>query len=197
MNGDESSPAVTASGVFVSYGCEQAYDFDPEVGTLVWHHDTSCEGGGGRTAVYHSGRLYIRDDAGKQPVSLDAQTGEVAGTFSATAAPAFDGATAFFLSNGTLLGVNLTDNRIMWTYGGGSLTSAPIVAHGLVYAGAGDGKLVALAEKTGTPVWSGSAGAPILAPDEHNVAILPGNGVAEGRLFVAASTRLTVFVGRP
>ena len=37
-NGDDSSPAVTADGVYVSYACQQAYDFDPLIGSAVWHH---------------------------------------------------------------------------------------------------------------------------------------------------------------
>lgn len=48
-NGDSSSPAVTANGVYVSYACEQTYAFDPKSGNPVWHHETDCSGGGGRT----------------------------------------------------------------------------------------------------------------------------------------------------
>src|SRR5205823_14393774 len=74
QNGDNSSPAVTAKGVYVSYACEQAYDFDPSSGALIWHHATGCEGGGRRTAVKHAGKLYVRVDAGVAPAIQDGQS---------------------------------------------------------------------------------------------------------------------------
>ena len=161
QNGDNSSPAVTAKGVYVSYACEQAYDFDPSSGALIWHHATGCEGGGGRTAVKHAGKLYVRDDAGMAPAILDGKSGAQLGTYAATAAPAFDGDMGFYLSGATLHGVNLQTNQIQWSYAGnGNLTSAPIVANGLVYLGAADGTISALPETGGAPVWSTNVGAP-------------------------------------
>lgn len=73
LNGDDSSPAVDSSGVYVSYACEQAYGFGFD-GTPLWHHQTYCEGGGGRTAVLHGGKVYIRDDAGMTAAVLDEAT---------------------------------------------------------------------------------------------------------------------------
>jgi outer membrane protein assembly factor BamB len=58
-NGDKSSPAVDDSGVYVSYACQQDYRFSLS-GNLVWHHTTSCEGGGGSTAVLDGSNVYAR-----------------------------------------------------------------------------------------------------------------------------------------
>jgi outer membrane protein assembly factor BamB len=60
-NGDNSSPAVSSSGVHVSYACGQAYGFRPRSGALLWHRATGCSGGGGTTPVLTGGRLYVRD----------------------------------------------------------------------------------------------------------------------------------------
>ncbi len=60
-NGDHSSPAVTASSVFVSYACPQSYAFTPTTGQAQWHYSGGCEGGGARTTpVYHLGNVYVR-----------------------------------------------------------------------------------------------------------------------------------------
>src|SRR5205807_441857 len=99
-NGDHSSPAVSNSGVHVSYACEQTWDLAPSNGSTIWHHSTGCSGGGGRTPVLFGGRLYVRDDAGMGPVVLDASTGAVVGTFSAGPAPAFSGARGYFVNGG-------------------------------------------------------------------------------------------------
>jgi outer membrane protein assembly factor BamB len=61
-NGDDSSPAVTQNGVYVSYACPQTYDFDPSNGKLLWHFAGPCEGGGGSTPVIYNGLLYVEDD---------------------------------------------------------------------------------------------------------------------------------------
>lgn len=57
-NGDNSSPAVTADGVYVSYACEQTYAFAPKSGDPIWHHETDCSGGGGRTPVLADGGVW-------------------------------------------------------------------------------------------------------------------------------------------
>ena len=101
-NGDESSPAVDASGVYVSYACQQDYRFSLS-GQLVWHHTTSCEGGGGSTAVIANHSLYARG-AEDAPVILSKSTGDQAGTFTSATAPAFDSNTMFTLQAGRLVG---------------------------------------------------------------------------------------------
>jgi len=89
-NGDESSPALSANSVFVSYACNQAYAFAPVTLLAQWHHNGPCEGGGGKTTVYESGRLFTRDVVTSNLI-LDASTGSQLGTYNATAAPAARG----------------------------------------------------------------------------------------------------------
>ena len=107
MNGDNSSPAVTSAGVYVSYACAQSYDFDPINGALLWHHSTNCSGGGGKTPVLANGQLYVRD-ASSGNVVLDPGDGHALGSFTANRAPAISGARGFFLNNSTLTAIMAT-----------------------------------------------------------------------------------------
>ena len=91
--------------VYVSYDCEQTYDFAPL--SHHWRIDlapqpTSCEGGGGRTSVLHDGSLYVRDAFNMAPVVLSSTTGEPTGTFTSSFTPAFDGSLEFTLDDGVL-----------------------------------------------------------------------------------------------
>ena len=81
-NGDNSSPALSSTSVFVSYACGVTYSFARPTGTLQWVTSPSCEGGGGRTPVYHNGLLYMRDPILGNLI-LNASTGKETGTFSA------------------------------------------------------------------------------------------------------------------
>jgi outer membrane protein assembly factor BamB len=86
-NGDDSSPAVSTNGVFVSYACNQAYGFASATGALLWHHTDQCEGGGGNTTALHGGSIYTRGRLGD--LRLDAANGAVLGTYTTTFIPAF------------------------------------------------------------------------------------------------------------
>lgn len=72
-NGNTSSPALSGTGVFVSYACNQAYGFAPDSGAQLWHHTSSCSGGGGKNVALFGGRLYTRDSMGN--LMLDAANG--------------------------------------------------------------------------------------------------------------------------
>jgi hypothetical protein len=67
MNGDQSGPVVTSTGVYVSYARDQTYDFAPMTGNLIWHHSTFCEGGGGRTPVLYNGTSMYGTPTGQPP----------------------------------------------------------------------------------------------------------------------------------
>jgi outer membrane protein assembly factor BamB len=201
MNGDDSSPAVTATGVYVSYACEQTYAFDPQSGNPLWHHDTDCEGGGGNTPVLADDGVWVRDGGAKPPAVLDAGTGAVRDTYAtggSSPAPAFDGHQGYFVGNGVL---QERDSRTLasgWTFkGDGQLSTAPIVVNGYVYAGSRTGQLWALNGTTGKSVWSTNVGAPIDAPDEQNVSQpLTGLGAGNG-LVVVPATHLLIAYARP
>jgi outer membrane protein assembly factor BamB len=198
MNGDSSSPAVTATGVYVSYACEQAYAFDPATGTPLWHHDGECEGGGGRTPVVGDNGLWIRDDAIAPPTVLNLADGTARGTFgtgNSTPAPAIHNGTGYFVAGGTLQARRTaTPLTPLWTFtGDGQLVTAPILVNGYVYVGSSAGQLYAVDPATGTAVWSTAVGAPITHPDEHNSVPLTGLAAAQGHLLVPATNTLTSY----
>ena len=193
MNGDHSAPAVGGGGVYVSYSAELSYRFST-AGKLVWTHTAGGEGGGGRTAVLHGSRLWVRDDAGMTPAILDTATGKQVGTFQSVTAPAFAGNTAFVVADDDLLAINATTGVTLWTqHGDGGLESAPEVAGTTVYIGSGFGKIFGYSTTTGKQVWQAPTGATFDGPDEHNGGVLQGLQIGDGLLAVPATTRMTVF----
>jgi outer membrane protein assembly factor BamB len=192
MNGDDSSPAVDADGVYVSYACEQAYRFALD-GTLAWHHNTGCEGGGGRTAVLHAGKLYVRDDAGMSPAVLDASTGTQLASFAAGPAPAFDEAHIVTVSAGVLTVSGLASGDPIWQAPSADNVTAPLITNGYVIEGRSDGTVEARYVQDGMLAWSGNVGAPLVGPDEHNTVKLVGLAEGDGALVVPAGSTLTVF----
>ncbi|MFC9857692.1 MULTISPECIES: outer membrane protein assembly factor BamB family protein [unclassified Streptomyces] len=194
-NGDNSSPAITANGVYVSYACELTYAFDPKSGAPVWHHRTGCSGGGGRTPVVADGGVWIRDDGG---IALDAADGTVRSTYGATGrapAPAFDGRQGYFVDDGVLEERHSRTLATRWRFeGDGLISTAPIVVNGYVYVGSRSGRLWALNGATGQSVWSTDVGAPINGPDEQNVSQpLTGLGAGGGLVVVPAGDLLVAY----
>ncbi len=194
-NGDQSAPAVSDTGVYVSYACEQTYDFAPTTGAMIWHHATDCEGGGGRTPVLYDGNLYVRDDEGMSPGVLSASTGAQLGTFSSTTAPAFDNGLEFTMKNAVLTASAVSTGTVAWTQtADGSLDSAPIVVGGNVYVAGSSGLVASFNESTGAETWSANAGSPIVGPDENNGSDeLTGLGAGDDLLVVPASDTLVAF----
>ncbi len=190
-NGDNSSPALSDTDAYVSYACGLVYAFDRVTGQQRWFSNGPCEGGGGKTPVYHSGRVYARDFLGNK--ILDAGTGNLLGTFQAGPAPAFVGKTGLFLTNaGTLQAAQ--GRRTLWTFSGdGGLDTAPIVVGATVYVGSSSGMLYGLSSR-GKVVWSANVGAAIPGPDEQNVSQpLTGLGAGQGLLVVPAGGHLTAY----
>ena len=188
-NGDDSSPALNASSVFVSYACGLTYSFNRTSGAEQWFSNSSCEGGGGKTAVVSGGKVYARDpDLGNK--LLNARTGALLGTFQAGPAPAFDGSTGLFLYNGTLTASS--GSATLWSFtGDGGLDTAPIAVGDTAYVGSSSGELYGLNVTSGSVVWSTNVGAAISAPDEQNVAQpLTGLGAGRGLLVVPAGDTL-------
>jgi outer membrane protein assembly factor BamB len=195
MNGDNSSPAVSSGGVYVSYACGQTYDFAPLSGSLSWHVNTPCEGGGGKTPVLANGRVYVRD--AQYPAVYDANTGSLLGPFvSAGPAPAVSSSNVYDQETGTLTASGVpTGSPTIWSFtGDGTLSSAPLVAGDDVFVAGTSGNVYALSAVTGSVAWSANAGAGIAAPDEQNVS-QPLTGLAEsgGLLVVPAGSTLVAF----
>jgi outer membrane protein assembly factor BamB len=181
QNGDDSSPAVSSKGVYVSYACNQTYDFTPSNGTPIWHYSGPCEGGGGATTALYHNQLYTRDSTGD--LILNASSGKLVGTYSANQPPAFSGSLGYFLNGSTLSAETLSNHSVVWTFtGDGKLVTAPIVDGAFVYIGSSQGNLYALDANTGNNVWSTNVGAPMghsefasLAAGGQIVAVPAGN----------------------
>jgi outer membrane protein assembly factor BamB len=194
-NGDHSSPAVTGGNVFVSYACPQAYGFDATSGQQLWHYNSCCEGGGGKTPVVHAGQVYVRDDYCDQTsgLVLDANTGTVIGGFNSDRPPAFIGNLALYFQSGTLVGVDIPSGQQLWSFAGdGGLTSAPVIVNQTIYIGSSSGTLFGL-NTSGQQIWSTQVGAPIPAPDEFNATLTTGLGSGDGLLIVPTESTLVAY----
>ncbi len=192
-NGDKSSPAVDSTGVYVSYACQQDYHFKLN-GTLVWHHTSACEGGGGSTAVLHSTSLYARGSVGLDtPIALSKTAGVSVASFASRTAPAFGDSDMFTLFGANLVAVNPSGSPDLWTFGSGTLATAPVVAGSIVFVGSSNGTVYGVSAKTGKQVWSAVAGPSIVGPDEQNADVLVGMAVGNGMLVVPAGGELTAY----
>ncbi len=193
-NGDDSSPAADATGVYVTYACGQDYDFDPFSGHLIWHHTAPCEGGGGKTPALANGNVYGRDFGGNLILASD--SGQPQGSFSSTPIPAVGGGQAFTVDGGALTAVSQSGlGTTAWTFTGDShLDTAPLLVGDLVFEGSSSGEIYAVDDATGTSVWSANVGAAISGPDEQNVSQpLTGLAAGEGTLIVPAASTLTAY----
>jgi outer membrane protein assembly factor BamB len=155
-NGDNSSPAVNAQGVYVTYAAQQDYDFDPVSGSLLWHHTTCCEGGGGATPVVANGLVFSPGVGGFGNLILSTADGSELGGYNAGPSPAVTTDMAFMLSGSTLSAVKDSGQGVnAWQFTGDShLDTPPLVAGGLVFVGSSQGNLYALDAATGTTSWS-------------------------------------------
>ena len=205
-NGSNSSPAVSADGVYLSYSCLNVYKLNPGNGSTIWHTTPNCSGGGGKTPVLYNNRVYAREVSSNTDWIFDSQTGGTINTFVSKSAPAFSGNMGFFLngpkyfgSYGTLEGRDVNTNLVRWTFAGdGHLQSSMLVVNDYVYVGSDLGKLYAVEAATGTPVWSTTAGTNIPYVDEQNVSQpLTGFAAAEGILVVPTQTTLVAYEADP
>lgn len=192
INGDHSSPVLGNGGVYVSYPCH-VYKFDQSSGAPVWHYNSGCSGGGGRTAAYYDGMLYVRDSS--SGAVYNTINGTRGLTFASSTIPAFSNTKGILLSNGTLRCFNPLTLDVAWSFAGeGNLVTAPLVIDGMVVVGSSTGLVYALDIASGAQVWSGRAGNSILGPDEHNVTSpLVGMAAGEGYLLVPAGSKLTAW----
>jgi outer membrane protein assembly factor BamB len=202
LNGDESSPAVTSNGVFVSYSCRNVYKVDPATGAEIYHVNSGCSGGGGTTPVLYNGRLYVRDILGDAIFNSD--TGQIIGSFNAKNAPVFSGNRGFFLNGphafgtfGTLQARDVNTNSVLWSFSGdGFLQSAVLVVNDYVYVGSSQGILYAVDAATGQQVWSTNTGNSIPYVDENNLSQpLTGFAAGESLLVIPTSTKLIAYEG--
>ncbi len=195
MNGDDSTPAVTADGLYVTYPC-QVYDFRPATGETIWSENSGCEGGGGATPVEANGVLYAPSvSTGVDGSVLNAETGANEGTYAADVLPAFTATTGYFLQSGTLRAISVPSGTILWSFtGDGQLASSPIVVNQYVFIGSSSGNLYALDASSGALLWQQNLGAAIPASPGMDGG-LPQSGLAagDGLLVVPAGDTVTAY----
>jgi outer membrane protein assembly factor BamB len=199
--GEDSSPVVTSSGVYVSYSCPQTYGFEPTTGQRIWYYGGPCEGGGGSTPALYQGSLYIGDSAvtsGFDGLVLNATNGNVRGHFNANYVPAFANNVGFFETFTTLEAQSIPKMAQIWAVNTGSkyddYVTPPLVIGNIVYAetssndligyDAANGKQKALIKLKGRPL-SGYYGG----------SSFQGLGYGDGELVVPNASYLTAFIG--
>jgi outer membrane protein assembly factor BamB len=194
IGGTDGIVAVTADGVYGASPCT-AVTLQPAVGTVLWTNNSGCSGGGGATPVVANGLDYAPNaSAGSSGTVFDAETGTLKGTYNASVIPAFTSSTGFFLSGGTLQGLALSNNQILWSFAGdGQLSSAAIVVNNYVFIGSGGGNLYALDGTTGQQVWTQSLGAAIPPSTEYGPVMYTGLAAGDGLLVVPNGTKVTAY----
>ncbi|MHB8288422.1 MAG: fibronectin type III domain-containing protein, partial [Acidimicrobiales bacterium] len=184
MNGDNSSPAVSSDGVYVSYACDQTYKFALG-GALDWHYATGCEGGGGQTPVLADGYVFLRD------IVISASTGVLARSLSSAAIPAVDTTNVYTLNRGTLEAQPVAGGSALWSFAGdGTLVGSPIEVGGFVYVASSSGHLYAVSASTGQQAWSTTLPA---APDTGSNFLASGLAEGDGLLAVPNGGNITVY----
>jgi outer membrane protein assembly factor BamB len=198
-NGDDSTPAVTADGVYVVYPCS-TYDFRPATGEVIWTSNTGCDGGGGGTPVAANGVLYAPNGFGSYSgMTFDAETGATLGSYAADNPPAIGAQTGYFLKGGTLEAITLSSNTIVWSFAGdGQLTTSPILVstptNSYVFIGSASGMLYGLDAATGAVVWSVNVGAAFPAGAGWGAGLpLSGLSAGDGLLVVPAGTKVIAY----
>jgi outer membrane protein assembly factor BamB len=191
-NGNDSSPVVTSTGVYVSYVCPQVYRFNPYSGQLIWNNNPGCDGGGGSTPALYNGSLYVLDslEGGYNGLILDADTGATQGYFNSEATPAFYEGVGIYVETNLVTAFNTKTNATLWTAQpsiGDSYSSPAVIVNGVVYVGTAEGNLLGYAGNTGKLVEQLNVGGPIEAFDYGDYTNpLGGLSAAEGLLVVPA-----------
>ena len=197
VSGTDGAVAVTLDGVYAAPVCF-AYDLQPALGTVLWSHNTGCEGGGGNTPVVGGGRMYAPLNPGNYSGNIYvAESGTLVGSFTSSALPAVSPTSAFNLYSGTLQSTALSNNQVNWSFAGdGQLTTAPIVVNNFVFIGSSGGNLYALNAATGVPFGSINLGAAIAgsAGGSNPYQGTSGLSAGDGLLVVPAGNTVNAFV---
>jgi outer membrane protein assembly factor BamB len=101
----------------------------------------------------------------------------------------------FTLQAGRLVAGPRSGGPRRWSFGRGTLVTAPVVSGSVVFEGSSNGTVYGVSARTGAQVWSGKAGSRIVGVDEQNPVVLVGMAVGDGLLVVPAGTALTAFGG--
>jgi outer membrane protein assembly factor BamB len=189
--GGFSTAAVTDTGVYTSYTCLTS-DFQPTDGAPVFSANKGCVGNYGGMPVVANGLVYSPVGESASGAIVDASTGSVEGSYTASGTPAFSGTTGYFLQGqNAALRAKSSSNAVLWSFSGdGSLVTSPIVVNQTVIIGSSSGNVYALDGLTGQQVWTANAGAAI-----PSVGDLPTSGLAagDGLLIVPAGNQVVAY----
>jgi hypothetical protein len=152
-SGDDSTPSLDGSNVYVSLAGAQTYAFDRGTGALRWHHRGCCTGGGGTTTVVFGGRLFA-----EYGHIHDTGSGQVVGSWSTAGLPTWSGATGVAYGSAKLRGFGPSYETTRWEFGIDQYTdlSPPLIAGSHVYTTTTDFSpyaLMALRLSDGARVW--------------------------------------------
>jgi outer membrane protein assembly factor BamB len=189
------SPSVSASGVYVSFGVHRIHDLDPATGTLLWKTPEGPTTIGSRLTALVDGVLYERADSPFVGKAYDGKTGAELGDFKASRSPAFHGGRGFFMNDNVLSATAVPAFVEAWSFTAPmTLSMAPIVVNGHVYVGEDSGKIYALDEQSGAVVWSTDVGE-MLPSTEPGTKMGPLQALAAGggALIVPVNHRVVAF----
>jgi outer membrane protein assembly factor BamB len=198
----DSALAVSADLVYLS-NVENTKAFAQASGAPVWDSGEGYETGpvGGATPVLSNGRVWLRETGILYPASttLDAATGALGPSFTAAYAPAFDGPTGYFVTDGVLRATDTPTRELLWSFQSAApLVTPPLIANGHVYVGDQLGTLWALNARTGEAVWSDAVGAVLGGFDERDYSRpVAGLAAGQGMVVVPAGTLVVAYAGAP
>jgi outer membrane protein assembly factor BamB len=194
QNGDYSTPAVTADGVYMDYPC-RVYSLTQGSGGYNWEYATGCEGGGGATVAAGGGVVLAALGSGDMSGSIfDAKTGQILRSYSAEFLPAIS-APYYFTNTGVgLKGYRISDGALLWSFtGDGSLATSPIVVNQTVFIGSYTGTLFAVDAATGQLLWQIATGTPFTNGVTYNSAYAPALAAGDGLLVAPIGNSLKAY----
>ncbi len=166
--------------MYEAWACSY-YKFDLANGATLWHHGSSC-GGGGTVPQLLGNQLFVREASPHQSNSiLDADTGATLGTFPPldlnNMVPALydNGAGKHFMvvpSGASVANYDVTNPASIFSTWSTNLnneqvSSAPLVVNGYTIAGTFAGGLYVISPQ-GEIVWSARVGKSVAPTTEHN-----------------------------
>ena len=188
-------PSVADGRVYTVGGFNNVAAFDATTGANPWGAPTTyCVAESAYASAVAHGRLWAESLFDGTPLTFDTTSGKLVGAFGG-ALPAFDDEQYYVVHGTALKAKDLDTDFTEWTFtGDGPIATVPVVIDGLVYVGSASGRLWALDPSTGTPVWEGDAGAPIVPRGWHQYNDLGANIAAgQGLVVVPATNTLVAF----
>jgi outer membrane protein assembly factor BamB len=152
-SGDNSTPSLDGSNVYVSLAGAQTYAFDRTTGAERWHYGGCCTGGGGTTTMVFGGRLFAQDG-----LIHDTSNGLVVGSWSGRGLPSWSGDSGVAHLFNKLRGFGPSYEATRWEFGIDEYTSLslPFIAGAYAYTSPTDWsphELMALRLSDGARVW--------------------------------------------